>query len=49
MCRYPEAAWELLLGYDQEKRMGIRAGAAAVESIKLVDQQQHSPVFDWKS
>ena len=49
MCRYPEAAWEVLLGYDQEKRMGDRAGAAAVESIKIVDQQQHSPVFNWNS
>jgi hypothetical protein len=39
-------AWEVLLGYDQEKLMGNRAGAAAVEAIKIVDQQQRSPFFE---
>lgn len=32
--RYPQQAWELVLGYDQEKWIGDRAGAAVVRSIK---------------
>jgi hypothetical protein len=32
--RYPKNAWELLLGYDQEKLMGDRAGNAVVRSIR---------------
>jgi len=31
---YPEQAWELLLGYAQEKFMGERAGKAIIQSIK---------------
>lgn len=33
--KYPNEAWELVLGYDQEKWIGERAGAAVVRSIKL--------------
>ncbi|KAK9820462.1 hypothetical protein WJX72_010607 [[Myrmecia] bisecta] len=36
--RYNADAWELLLGYDQEKLMGQRAGDAVVAQIKAVDQ-----------
>ncbi|MCL6752860.1 iron-containing redox enzyme family protein [Nostoc sp. CCCryo 231-06] len=36
--RYPNDAWELLLGYDQEKLMGDRAGAAVVRSIREAKQ-----------
>lgn len=36
--RYPENAWELLLGYDQEKWIGDRAGAAVVQAIKQAEQ-----------
>ncbi|MBN3889093.1 MULTISPECIES: iron-containing redox enzyme family protein [unclassified Nostoc] len=32
--RYPNDAWELLLGYDLQKRMGDRAGTAVVRSIR---------------
>ena len=32
--RYPQDAWELVLGYDQEKQLGDRASAAVVRSIK---------------
>ncbi|MEH2052519.1 iron-containing redox enzyme family protein [Nostoc sp.] len=32
--RYPNDAWELLLGYDQEKLMGDRAADAVVRSIR---------------
>ncbi len=32
--RYPERAWELVLGYDQEKLMGDRAGVAIVQCAK---------------
>lgn len=35
--KYPENAWELLLGYDQEKAMGDRAGAAVVKTIKQAE------------
>jgi hypothetical protein len=35
--KYPEQAWELLLGYDQEKLMGDRAGVAIVRSAKEAD------------
>ena len=32
--QYPNDAWELLLGYDQEKLMGDRAASAVVRSIR---------------
>ncbi|MDZ8088639.1 MAG: iron-containing redox enzyme family protein [Nostoc sp. DedQUE12b] len=32
--RYPNDAWELLLGYDLQKRMSDRAGTAVVRSIR---------------
>jgi len=35
---YPQDAWEILLGYDQEKFMGIRSGAAVLQQIKTIDQ-----------
>ena len=38
-CRYPEDAWEILLGYDQEKFMGIRAGDAVLKGIKAADER----------
>ncbi|WP_219907662.1 iron-containing redox enzyme family protein [Aphanothece hegewaldii] len=31
---YPDQAWELLLGYDQEKLMGDRAGSVVMQLIK---------------
>lgn len=36
--RYPEDAWELVLGYDQEKWMGDRAGAAVIRAVKQAEQ-----------
>jgi len=36
--QYPNEAWELVLGYDQEKLMGDRAGAAVVRSAREADQ-----------
>ncbi|MEC4816639.1 MAG: iron-containing redox enzyme family protein [Scytonema sp. PMC 1069.18] len=36
---YPNHAWELLLGYDQEKFMGDRAAQAVVGSIREAEQQ----------
>ncbi|CAL8470994.1 g10536 [Coccomyxa elongata] len=36
---YPQDAWEVLLGYVQERMMGERAGAALIEDIKVVDAQ----------
>ncbi|HLO52183.1 MAG TPA: iron-containing redox enzyme family protein, partial [Kamptonema sp.] len=37
--KYPEDAWELVLGYDQEKLQGDRAGAAVVRSIQQADRK----------
>jgi Iron-containing redox enzyme len=36
--KYPEYAWELLLGYDQEKWMSDRAGAAIIQAVKQAEQ-----------
>ncbi|MBR8835072.1 MAG: iron-containing redox enzyme family protein [Stigonema ocellatum SAG 48.90 = DSM 106950] len=35
---YPDNAWELVLGYDQEKFMGDRAASAVVRSIREAEQ-----------
>jgi hypothetical protein len=35
--RYPKDAWELLLGYDQDRFMGARAGAALVAQLKAAE------------
>jgi hypothetical protein len=37
-CRYPKDAWEMMLGYDQDRFMGARAGAALVAYIQTADQ-----------
>lgn len=37
-AQYPEDAWELLLGYEQEKGMGNRAGMAIVRAIQQLHQ-----------
>ncbi|MEO8893380.1 MAG: iron-containing redox enzyme family protein [Coleofasciculaceae cyanobacterium] len=44
--RYPNYAWQIVLGYDQEKLMGDRAGAAVVLSVKNFEQSQLSLVGD---
>lgn len=36
--RYPNEAWELLLGYDQQRFMGDRAGEAIARAAKLADR-----------
>jgi hypothetical protein len=35
---YPANAWELLLGYDQEKLIGDRAGLAIIKAIQTAEQ-----------
>lgn len=35
--QYPQNAWELLLGYDQEKQMAERAGRAVVQMLKQAE------------
>lgn len=40
--RYPDHAWEIVLGYDQEKSMGDRASAAVVRSIRELSASQLS-------
>jgi len=37
--KYPDDAWELVLGYDQEKILGDRAGLAVVRSIQKMEQR----------
>jgi hypothetical protein len=46
LCRYPDNAWEVLLGYDQEKFQGARAGEALVADLKAVDSMGHTPADD---
>lgn len=36
--KYPDDAWELLLGYDQEKRLGDRAGDAVIRAVKQAER-----------
>lgn len=36
--QYPDQAWELVLGYDQEKFMADRAGEAVMRSIREAEQ-----------
>ncbi len=36
---YPHDAWQIVLGYDQEKFMGDRAGAAVVRSIRQAERR----------
>jgi len=35
-AQYPNQAWELVLGYNQEKLMSDRAGVAVVCSIRAM-------------
>ncbi|WP_088893754.1 iron-containing redox enzyme family protein [Leptolyngbya ohadii] len=35
---YPDNAWEIVLGYDQEKALGDRAGAAIVNIIRAAEK-----------
>lgn len=44
--RYPDNAWEVLLGYDQEKFQGARAGEALVKDLKAVDNMGRTPADD---
>ena len=45
-CRYgAEDGWEVVFGYDQEKMMGDRAGAALVIDLKDVDSKQRTPAM----
>jgi hypothetical protein len=36
--QYPKYAWELVLGYDQEKFMSDRAGAAIIKEVKQAEK-----------
>lgn len=36
-AQYPKEAWELVLGYDQEKYMGDRAGVAVMQAVKQAE------------
>ena len=35
--QYPEDAWELIFGYDQEKSLGDRAGTAIIQLVKQAE------------
>jgi hypothetical protein len=36
--QYPDQAWEIVLGYDQEKLLGDRAGTAVIQAVKAAEQ-----------
>lgn len=38
-AQYPDDAWELVLGYDQERLLGDRAGDAIVRSVQKAEHQ----------
>jgi hypothetical protein len=38
--RYPQQAWELLWGYDQQRYLGQRAGTAIAAAIQVADRTQ---------
>ena len=40
--KYPDEAWELVLGYDEEGVRGERAGAAVVRSAREAEQTASS-------
>jgi hypothetical protein len=39
---YPDDAWEILLGYDQDKLMGDRASQAVIDAVKAIEQPKGS-------
>lgn len=38
--RYPNQAWELLLGYDQQRHLGRRAGKTIADAVQTADRTQ---------
>lgn len=44
--RYPEDAWEVLLGYEQERFQGARAGETLVKDLHAVDRMGRTPADD---
>lgn len=38
--RYPNQAWEMVLGYDQQQHMGSRAGQAIAAAVQAADRAQ---------
>jgi hypothetical protein len=40
--KYPADAWEILLGYDQEKLLGDRAGAAVIRAVQAAEQARQT-------
>jgi len=36
--QYPEDAWQMVFGYDQQRRFGDRAGEAVINAAKAVEQ-----------
>lgn len=36
--QYPEDAWEMVLGYDQQRQMSDRAGQAVLEAVQTADR-----------
>jgi len=43
--RYRENAWELLLGYDQQRLFSVRAGKAVAESVKLSEKEESQDFY----
>jgi hypothetical protein len=36
---YPEDAWQIVFGYDQEKTIGERAGSAIIRAIQKLEDR----------
>ena len=36
-AKYPKEAWELVLGYDQQKFISARAGASVARSVRAAE------------
>ncbi len=47
--RYPNQAWEILLGYEQQRLLGDRAGSAIADAVKAADRAQDFLVREERS
>jgi hypothetical protein len=43
-ARYPQHAWELILGYEQQRALGDRAGASVAAAAREADRASASQV-----
>jgi hypothetical protein len=43
-ARYEADAWELVLGYDQQRLMSARAGSAIARAARIAEREPHQPL-----